>query len=67
MERERGRGGRASSSIGRIFHIVNELSNLKALLMFCLYAYIRTSELTHASCVDPQNKIGHPAGGMFPC
>ena len=23
--------------------------------------------LTHGSCVGPQNKIGHPAGGRFPC
>ena len=23
--------------------------------------------LTHGSCVGPQNKIGHPAGGWFPC
>ena len=23
--------------------------------------------LTHGSCEGPQNKIGHPAGGMFPC
>ena len=23
--------------------------------------------LTHGSCVDPQNKIGHPAGCRFPC
>ena len=23
--------------------------------------------LTHGSRVGPQNKIGHPAGGMFPC
>ena len=23
--------------------------------------------LTHASCVGPQNKIGHPAGCRFPC
>ena len=22
---------------------------------------------THGSCERPQNKIGHPAGGMFPC
>ena len=23
--------------------------------------------LTHGSCVGPQNKMGHPAGGRFPC
>ena len=23
--------------------------------------------LTHSSCVDPQNKTGHPAGCRFPC
>ena len=23
--------------------------------------------LTHGSCVGPQNKIGHPVGGRFPC
>ena len=23
--------------------------------------------LTHSSCVGPQNKIGYPAGGRFPC
>ena len=23
--------------------------------------------LTHGSCVGPQNKLGHPAGGRFPC
>ena len=23
--------------------------------------------LTHGSCVGPQNKIGHPAGGRCPC
>ena len=23
--------------------------------------------LTHGSCVGPQNTIGHPAGGRFPC
>ncbi|WP_293650498.1 hypothetical protein, partial [Thiolapillus sp.] len=23
--------------------------------------------LTHGSCLGPQNKIGHPAGGRFPC
>ena len=23
--------------------------------------------LTHGSCVGPRNKIGHPAGGTFPC
>ena len=23
--------------------------------------------LTHGSCVGPQNKIGHPVGGIFPC
>ena len=23
--------------------------------------------LRHGSCVGPQNKISHPAGGMFPC
>ena len=23
--------------------------------------------LTHGSCIGPQNKIGHPAGGRFPC
>ena len=23
--------------------------------------------LTHGSCVGPQDKIGHPAGGRFPC
>ena len=23
--------------------------------------------LTHGSCVGPQNEIGHPAGGRFPC
>ena len=23
--------------------------------------------LTHGSCAGPQNKVGHPAGGRFPC
>ena len=23
--------------------------------------------LTHGTCVGPQNRIGHPAGGRFPC
>ena len=23
--------------------------------------------LTHGSCVGPQNEMGHPAGGRFPC
>ena len=36
---------------------------LQNLSRFLLYRLL----LTHASCVGPQNKIGHPAGSRFPC
>ena len=35
------------------------LQNLSRFLQWCLW-------LTLGSCVDPQNKIGHPAGRRFP-